>query len=252
MLDESGLGQTGVDEAFVFAGFLGAVTQWENLVHQFDRLLNQPPILRESGFKKLLRRKRNSPRVHKFVDALGESGIYRVECRIPKDAYEKAILSQLPKWHGKGITDDDIWRLKNEYYIGFFTTITSILLPMKLTAQPTTKLEVIYDLNINEVAKLKAGYKDFVEIMPEEANRLFAEPHGETGDDFMPILAADLLAWHIHRDFVETSNGRKHKDSVWDALRELPKYPEPPWNEETLREMAQWDRLAELVAQERR
>ena len=99
------------------------------------------------------------------MNALRESGLYRVECRIPKDAYDKAILSELPKWKGI-LTDNDIWRMKNEYYIGFFATITSILLPMKWSANQAMKLEVIYDCNIHEAKKLKQGYKDFVEMLP--------------------------------------------------------------------------------------
>jgi hypothetical protein len=223
---------------------------WEDFVDALDALLKQPPILNAQGFKNLLRRKRNSDRVLKCVELLRESDLYRVECRIPKKIYEQIFLSELPKWLGKGVTEEDLWRLKNEYYVGFFATICSILLPLSLAGQPTTKLQVIYDLNINEAAKLKTAYKDFFEMLPEAAGRLVAEPHGEADDDFIAILSADLLAWHIHRDFVEAAHGRKHRDLVWDALCQLPKYPEIEWSEENLRELAHLDELAELVAKE--
>ncbi|MGC1191363.1 MAG: hypothetical protein WA861_12280, partial [Candidatus Binatus sp.] len=100
LIDEAGIGQSGTDKVFVFAGFLGTVRQWERLTHAWDGLLKGPPLLTADGLKNAIRRKRNNRRVLKFVNALRESGLYRVECRIPKDAYDKAILSELPKWKG--------------------------------------------------------------------------------------------------------------------------------------------------------
>jgi hypothetical protein len=56
-LDESGLGQAGLGEAFVFAGFMGSVPAWEHFAHEWDRLLRESPVLTAKGFKNLLRRK---------------------------------------------------------------------------------------------------------------------------------------------------------------------------------------------------
>jgi hypothetical protein len=77
-----------------------------------------------------------------------------------------------------------------------------------------------------------------LESLPEESKRLAREPHGETDEDQMPLQAADLLAWHAHRDFVETQNSREHKDSVWSALQDLNTYPLDVITEEQLHDDA--------------
>jgi hypothetical protein len=83
-LDESGYGQTAMDEAFIFAGFIGGVPQWEDLAHQWDTLLNESPVLSAEGFKKSLRCTRNSKRIEKFVAALANSKLHRINICIPR------------------------------------------------------------------------------------------------------------------------------------------------------------------------
>ena len=62
-------------------------------------------------------------------------------------------------------------------------------------------------------------------MCPKMQTVFMEEPHSETDEDFTPLQAADLYAWHLHRDYVETQLGREHKDSVWDALKGLRTYP---------------------------
>src|SRR5712692_7803810 len=102
-LDESGYGQTDPHEAFIFAGFFGGVRQWELFAVKWDELLKEPPALTAKGFKSLLRRERNSWRVANFVQVLHECGVYRISLCIPRHAYEKAVLSELPKWQSRGL-----------------------------------------------------------------------------------------------------------------------------------------------------
>ncbi len=247
-LDESGYGQTEPWEAFVFAGFFGSVRAWKHFADKWDVLLKEPPVLTAKGFKNLLRRKRNSDRVLKFVRLLEQRGLYRISVCIPRAHYEKAVLAELPKWRRLGLTEDAIWLIRNEYYFGFFCIVESLLVPMvELPIDKATKLEVIYDLNVHEREKLKAGYEEFVNSVPEDADRLNGEPHGETDEDFMPLQAADLYSWHLHRDYVETQQGREHKDSVWDALKALSTYPPLVLSEADLRGMARWDALEGLL-----
>ncbi len=105
-LDESGYGQTGPHEAFVFAGFFGSVRTWENFAHKWEALLKRPPILTAKGFKTLLRRKRTSDRVVEFVKVLNDSGVYRISVCIPRKAYEKAVLAEVPRLRRLGLTED--------------------------------------------------------------------------------------------------------------------------------------------------
>ncbi len=233
-------------EAFVFAGFMGSVPAWEHFAHEWDRLLRESPVLTAKGFKNLLRRKRDSPRVLKFVEVLKDCEVYRVSVIIPRKAFQDGVIAELPKWQSRGLAEDAVSLFRNEYYFGFFATIMSILIPMAQVAKKSTKLEVVYDLNIQEVENLKTGYRDFLTNVPDVAARLAQEPHGETDDDFMPLQAADLVSWHIHRDFFERQHGREHIDSVWSALKELNTYPPIVLGEADLRR-ACWNRLDQIL-----
>ena len=236
-LDESGLGQT---DFFIFAGFLGTVRMWERFTRAWQPLLNEPPKLSAKGFKNHLRRKRNSKRLLDFVRILADSGVHRVSSIIPRVAFERAIFDELPKWQGR-LEPEVIQLLQNEYYFGFWHILMHVLLPMSWVNK-NLRLEVIYDLNIQEEVKLKTGYRGLIENVPE-ANLLADEPHGESDDELMPLQAADLVAWHVRRDCLEAEAGRKHNDTVWAALKSLSTYPESILNENDLRQIVGWSEL---------
>jgi hypothetical protein len=120
-------------------------------------------------------------------------------------------LAELPKWESRGLDSDTIKLIRNEYFFGFWAIAMYVLLPISWT-NDQLRLEIIYDRNVHEVEKLKQGYSDFQLTVPE-ARFLKGEPYGDTDDDFMPLLAADLIAWHIHRDYVETN---------WDVFIKMP------------------------------
>jgi hypothetical protein len=242
VFDETGLGQTEPDQAFIFAGFLGSARQWEAFVHAWKPLLEKPPILRAKGFKNTLRRKRNNKRMLGFTSVLREcEGLRRVSVTIPNKAYKIAVLDEIPKWQGR-LDTEALELLDNPYYFGFYVMMMQVLLPMVQSLGDKAELEVIYDENIQEAEKVKSGYREFLAQTPE-AKQLRREPRSENDDKFMPLLAADLLAWHMRRDFSERQQGREHQDTVWDALDDLPKYPPLVLNEAELWKIVAWDEL---------
>jgi hypothetical protein len=246
ILDEAGMGQTGPDEAFIFAGYLGTVRAWESFMHKWVPLLKHPRPLSAGGFKNLVRRKRrNKDRLRGFVSVIKECRLHRVSVTIPRIAYENAILVELPQWERRGLDADAIKLIRNEYFFGFWAVAMHVLLPMSWT-NDQLRLEIIYDLNVQEVEKLKQGYRDFQLTVPEE-RFLKGEPHGETDDDFMPLLAADMIAWHIHRDYVETQLGRIYQDPIWNELKALSTYPPMILDESDLRSMARWEYLDKVL-----
>jgi hypothetical protein len=147
---------------------MAGVTEWRHFADEWRRLLNESPVLTAKGFKNLLRRNQNSRRVLNFTEVLKECNAHRVSIIIPRTAFENGVIAELPKWQGRGLDQDAISLFRNEYYFGFFATIMYILVPMVEVADEGTKLEVIYDLNIQELEKLKSGYKEFLTRSPSE------------------------------------------------------------------------------------
>lgn len=113
----------------------------------------------------------------------------------------------------------------------------------------TVKLEVIYDLNIQEEKKIRMAYKEFVKNLPQYADRVKGEPRGESDDNFTALQPADLYAWHLYRDYIYRQAGQEHKDLVWDALKTLAAYPSDGTvlSEAALRQIARWDALEEIL-----
>jgi hypothetical protein len=134
-----------------------------------------------------------------------------------------AELARLEKAFGADNIVEVYELLSNQYYFAFFFIVMQVLLPMVWT-NPNLRLEVIYDLNIHERPKLNLGYQGLTEHI-SEAQFLVGEPHGERDEDFAPLLAADLAAWHIHKDYVEQQHNRQHSDSVWRILQDGSIYP---------------------------
>lgn len=240
--DESGYGQTARDEAFIFAGFLGTVRTFETMDDDWRSLLRKRPTLTARGFKNLLRRKRNSPRVTEFVDVLAAcENIHRVSVTIPRVAFEKAVISEIPKWRNR-LDAQAVALVENEYFFGFYTIISNILLPMVASLKDRGRLEVIYDEQIQEADKVESGYEEFVKQTPE-AKQFVRKPRAGSDEDFMPLQAADLLAWHMHREFIKRQHGEQHDDLVWKALTELPSYPALVLGDGDLRKIVAWDEL---------
>lgn len=247
-MTESGYEQNGSEEAFIFAGFVGPLREWEAFAHGWAQRLNKRRVLSAQGFKTHLRRTPNSKRIGGFVRVIKKCGkLYRVSVTIPNTAYKTAVLDQIPKWRKRGLRAELLRIIDNPYYFGFYAIMMQVLLPMVWLLAENAQLEVIYDENIQEAEKLKASYKDFLATNPE-AKQLRREPRGETDDQFMPLLAADLLAWHMHRDFVERQLGREYQDTVWTALNELPTCPPLVLNEADLSKIAAWDKFEEMLS----
>jgi hypothetical protein len=73
------------------------------------------------------------------------------------------------------------------------------------------------------------GYRSVIEGIgkefPEHA-KLLVNKEAEFRDEkvFLPLQAADLLAWNVRRDRYEKMIGRKHRWKVWEALRKSVPY----------------------------
>jgi hypothetical protein len=128
--------------------------------------------------------------------------------------------------------------------------LQSALMPMLIpVVGKAAKLEVIYDQNPEQEKKVSQGYEVFAKYLPEYADRVQFKPQPKSDDDFTPLLAADLYAWHFYRDYDDRQSGQEHKDSVWDALKKLPAYPSDGTvlSEDALRQMARWDALEKIL-----
>ncbi len=228
VIDESGYGQRGRTETFVFAGFLGSVPEWS----AFSRLWTLAMGDWTARRLKSQRGSKDNPHILRLVEAIERSRIKRAQLRIPHDDFDLVITQQLPQWISNGeLQPDARWKLSNPYFFAFFAFLFQTFATLR-AHQPDARLEVIYDKNLEHRARLVQGYRDLLAspIQPENRKFLCREPRPENDDDFMPLQAADLIAWHTHRAYVAEHSGGEHKDVVWAALRALPIAFDETWD----------------------
>lgn len=229
IVDESGYGQTGPTEAFVFAGFIGDVHQWEDFTHYWTPIMNEDPLW-SADILKDKRGTKDNQRILRLVDAIAKSQIARVQFRIPDTDYKIAVKDNLQSWfRNKEIDEESFERLDNPYLFAFYSNLLNVLGAIR--EHEGVELDVIYDCNIEHRERLEDAYQGFLESnIPAEVKAMLPKmPIPRNDKTFMPLQAADLLAWHTHRDFVKSKEGNAHADAVWLALKELPTVVDDTW-----------------------
>jgi hypothetical protein len=235
VVDESGYGQKGLTEAFVFAGFIGDVHQWEDFTHYWAPIMSEDRPWTADRLKRN-RGKKDHPRILRLIEAIGKSGIARIQFRIPDSDYQIAVKGNLQSWfRNKEIDEEGFKRLDNPYLFAFYSNLLSVLGAIR--EHEGVELDVIYDYNIEHRERLEDAYQGFLESdIPAEVKAMLPKvPIPRNDKTFMPLQAADLLAWHTHKDFVETKEGNIHADAVWLALKDLPKVVDDTWYANDLR-----------------
>jgi len=237
-LDESGYGQTGANEAFIFAGYAGSVTQVKEFTHLWDRVFNLEPVMSVQEIKKRVRlRGAIDPKVRLFSAVVHACRLNGVRYTVSPDdhaAMMKALDEAFPK------ADQKIRRLRfgGPYFFAFMAVLMA-LIEMVLN-DPDAKIEVIYDENLGEKRKLKTGYRmfrKFLEVVaPEVLAKLAKDPIPRNDEEFSLLQAADALAWHSHRDHVEHANGRRYENEIWSNLNSVPFSVDVHWTREKLLE----------------
>jgi hypothetical protein len=234
-IDESGYGQTGPDDAFVFAGYLASLKTWEIFTHRWGSVA---PGLSLQKLKKLFHSKPDNRSadgndlLKQYVSVIGRLRLFRLSICIPAVAYQKAFKQQLSS---RDFDRDILYLHDNQYFMAFYGLMISALTAMK-DWPPDACLRIVYDRNIREAAKLKDGYRDYLDnASHDQLTRLVGEPIPEDDEGFVPLQAADLIALHIFRDYRARRRGTRHDDWVWAYLRDLPVLQDHLFEETDLR-----------------
>jgi hypothetical protein len=118
---------------------------------------------------------------------------------------------------------------KNPYFLGFLVVLGNELFKHgKHTLNSGTKelIEIVFDEDIDNKKRLELGFSYFVESVRKgnypQLLDLLVNKQAEFRDDkhFLPLQAADLLAWHVRRHMYELARRRLHDNPVWLKLTE--------------------------------
>jgi hypothetical protein len=115
----------------------------------------------------------------------------------------------------------------NPYFLGFLAVFGLELADQYRRFRDTgTKelIEIFFDEAIDNRKRLEHGFDAYVKAVCQgtqpEALELLINKQAEFRDDklFLPLQAADLLAWHARRHMYEHGRGYQHDDRVWKRL----------------------------------
>lgn len=210
-IDDSGT--TGDTPVFVLAGYLSSEWKWEAFADAWQEVLDLPEPKPIDVFKMAEARQfrhRHSrffgftqqeldARLLKLVDVIDRHVEHGVVSVVPIDLYEK---------HFKGLFNPDA--LDRPYFLSFFgmmVKLTSLTQRLKLG----DRIDFIFDTQGGESKSLLVSqFEQFVGIAPPEVKALIGGsiPKFEREEDFKPLQAADMLAWHARRYYYDLLGGR--------------------------------------------
>jgi hypothetical protein len=245
-IDDSGW--DGRSPVFVLAGHIAPKTRWKAFSNAWQEVLDIPepnPIPHLKGVEAYLLQNRNSPfygwtpqqrdgRLTKFIDVINGHVTNAIVSVVPIEPYRRLF-------EGKFST----LALDRPYFFSFFGIIVRLVRIAKELGE-NGQIDLIFDTQGGESKALFVEqYKRFLEVTPPEF-RLFCPPlpKFENEQDFNPLQAADLLAWHIRRHYYEkyTQNKDPTKEPSNIHMTRLLARPDDPfiiWEEHQLEDAAQ-------------
>jgi hypothetical protein len=232
----------------VLAGHIAPKTRWKAFSNAWQEVLDIPepnPIPHLKGVEAYLLQNRNSPfygwtpqqrdgRLTKFIDVINGHVTNAIVSVVPIEPYRRLF-------EGKFST----LALDRPYFFSFFGIIVRLVRIAKELGE-NGQIDLIFDTQGGESKALFVEqYKRFLEVTPPEF-RLFCPPlpKFENEQDFNPLQAADLLAWHIRRHYYEkyTQNKDPTKEPSNIHMTRLLARPDDPfiiWEEHQLEDAAQ-------------
>jgi hypothetical protein len=215
---------------FVLAGFVARLRQWQVYSREWERILNVAPkvpflstneAFQQRGCFAGWSKGAVEDRLLKLVQVIQNRVDGGVIFTLDHDGY-KAVMAKVDELT---LTPErrKVRMLKNPFYVGFHVVVLTMLAKHQ-AIQTQERLEILFDEGIDRHNRLENGYRDLVRGIarqhPSHIN-LLVNKEAEFRDEkmFLPLQAADLLAWNIRRERYEKSRGRKHNWCVWSALK---------------------------------
>ncbi len=209
-IDDSG--NDGKSPVFVLAGFMSSVERWEAFSDEWDRVLKpadgfQLEVLKMTDvYRNRVRGARyygwpdddRDDRLKKLIKVINTHAMHGIISVIPYEPFNRIIKGKF-----------NPHSLDRPYFLSFFGVMTQ-LFKVTHSLKIDDKVEFIFDTQDSENKPLlMAEYERFISAAPPEVQAMSAGyPNFKRDEDFSPLQAADMLAWHARKYYVESFHGR--------------------------------------------
>lgn len=209
-IDDSGW--DGQSPVFVLAGYLAKKEQWDLFSDEWQAVLDlkEPKELEYLKMSQAYQLKHphsqffgwseadRDERLKKLIFVLNRFAAHGVAQIIPIEPYKRLFTNRFTP----GAMD-------RPYFLAFFG-IMARLLGITRQLKLDDKIDFIFDtLGGESRVDLIAQYEQFVAVAPPDLKSLAPVfPKFEREQDFKPLQAADMLAWHIRRYYYDLNRGK--------------------------------------------
>jgi Protein of unknown function (DUF3800) len=206
VIDDSGSG--GDSPWFVLAGYLGTVEAWGAFGKPWRAVLDGPPKLEyfkhsevygsDNQWAGMSTTERNE-RIDAFIRVIGKHALRSIYVRLKQQDYDEVIKPYIPsKW-------------QNAYYFLFIGFLSAATMTAKYLGD-VEHVEFFFDSN-REVEKPSRTLYGQAANLAQFRDRV-KNIHYEDEKVFLPLQAADLLAWQIRRRFSVQEDPRPQFESA--------------------------------------
>lgn len=214
-VDDSGSG--GDSPWYVLAGYSGTVCDWVGFEADWREALDSPPSIAyfkaveaeslKEQFYGLSEHQRNS-KIDALIKVIGQHTQRAIHVRVRQRLYNEILKPNVP----------EIW---DDPYFFLFPAFISAVLTMEKYFGNQEPAELVFDNSERLDRRAKKLYGQLI-TFPQYAGRVL-NVHFRSEKDFLPLQAADLLAWQIRRGFsVPKEPRRAHLDAATKCPREIP------------------------------
>ena len=241
-VDDSG---KGIRPVFVLAGFVLSAAEWSAFADQWQDALDLSPRIEyfkmqeawtfKGQFSRFSTGQRDE-RLQKLVSVILAHRPLVIREVIHHEHYERHFKGRIAK------------RMDYPYFL-CVKNIIGLLIIHQLTKNwhPKEPVDFIFDEQGKEGDVIQRTWQFTVENIPANFKPLLGNrPIHRNEKDFLPLQAADLLAWYSRRFYAEKFNGTEYADPVWKALSEL-ECVEYEWPEERIKWMIDGIRASGMI-----
>jgi hypothetical protein len=210
--------------AYVVSGYLADATKWAAFSDAWQRVLDiaSPRGLPKLNYLKTTQAFRNRDRASQFYDwtdaernerlllfakTVNQYALISVQTIIPVEIY-KRVLGPITK--------------QSAYWLAFHSLIAE-LAEFLIARNIDDKVEIYFDRQGDESEdRIRESYREVAKQVPAaSAAKIAGTPDFRDDKDVLPLQAADLIAWHVRRNIMETARHKELKSDTWTELLNL-------------------------------
>ena len=216
---------------FVLAGLIARAEQWSEMTGRWRDALDRPPRLKHFKMHE----------AHSYTGEFAGWGQTDRDLRLAalagiiKDHVVAGISSVVRQDDYDGIVKGRIAKpLDYPFWLMCYSIMTKTFL-FQIERRILDKVAFIFDEQPDQSVQVQENFKIFRDLAPPEIEGLLGEPPQHRDDKTtLPLQAADMIAWHVHRSYYERERGVEFDSIAMRILRSVRQYDDL-WTKDRLR-----------------